>query len=41
MIGKAKAQLELNLARYVKNNKGFSRYISQKRKTKEILNYSC
>ncbi|KAK4806903.1 LOW QUALITY PROTEIN: hypothetical protein QYF61_012624 [Mycteria americana] len=35
-IRKAKAQLELNLARDVKNNKkGFYRYIGQKRKIKE------
>ena len=33
-IRKAKAQLELNLARDVKNNKGFDRYVSQYRKKK-------
>ncbi|KFQ63779.1 hypothetical protein N334_06073, partial [Pelecanus crispus] len=37
-VGKAKAQLELNLARDVKNNrKGFYRYVSQKRKAKESI----
>ncbi|KAK4826550.1 hypothetical protein QYF61_010070 [Mycteria americana] len=35
-VRKAKAQLELNLARDAKNNKkGFYRYVSQKRKVKE------
>jgi len=34
-IGKAKARMELNLARDAKNNKGFYRYVSQKRKIKE------
>lgn len=36
-VGKAKAQLELNLARDVKKNhkKGFYRCVGQKRKTKE------
>ena len=35
-VRKAKAQLELNLARDTKNNKkGFHRYVSQKRKVKE------
>ena len=37
MIGKAKAQLELNLATEVKNNKVFFRYISRKRKTKIVV----
>jgi len=37
-IRKAQAQLELNLARDVKNSEGFYRYLSQKRKTKEIVN---
>ena len=37
-IRKAKAQLELNLARDVKNNKkGFFRYIGQQRKMKETV----
>ncbi|KAK4833041.1 LOW QUALITY PROTEIN: hypothetical protein QYF61_027543 [Mycteria americana] len=37
-VGKAKAQLELNLARDAKNNKkGFYRYVSQKRKVKESV----
>ena len=31
-VRKAKAQLELNLARDAKNKKGFYRYVSQKRK---------
>ena len=36
-IRTAKAQLELNLARDVKNNKkGFFRYIRQQRKMKEM-----
>ena len=34
-IWKAKAQMELNLARDVKNNKGFYRYIDQNRGAKE------
>jgi len=35
-VRKAKAQLELNLARDAKNNKnGFYRYVSQKREVKE------
>ena len=35
-VRKAKAQLELNLARDAKNNKkGFYRYINQKRKLKK------
>ncbi|KFQ50610.1 hypothetical protein N334_03009, partial [Pelecanus crispus] len=37
-VRKAKAQLELNLARDVKNNKkGFYRYVNQKRKVKESV----
>ncbi|PKU38755.1 rna-directed dna polymerase from mobile element jockey-like [Limosa lapponica baueri] len=37
-VRKAKAQLELNLARDVKNNKmGFYRYVSQKRKVKKSV----
>ena len=37
-IRKAKAQLELNLARDAKNNKkGFYRYVSQKRKVKKSV----
>jgi len=37
-VRKAKAQLELNLARDAKNNKkGFYRYVSQKRKIKESV----
>ncbi|KAK4831467.1 hypothetical protein QYF61_017715 [Mycteria americana] len=37
-VRKAKAQLELNLARDAKNNKkGFYRYVSQKRKVKESI----
>jgi len=37
-VRKAKAQLELNLARDTKNNKkGFYRYVSQKRKVKESI----
>jgi len=37
-VRKAKVQLELNLARGVKNNKkGFYRYVSQKRKVKESV----
>ena len=34
-IRKVKAQMELNLARDVKNNKGVYRYFGQKRKIKE------
>jgi len=34
-VRRAKAQLELNLARNAKNNKGFYRYVSQKRKVRE------
>lgn len=35
-VRKAKAHLELNLSRDAKsNNKGFYRYVSQKRKVKE------
>ncbi|KFZ53074.1 hypothetical protein N321_03743, partial [Antrostomus carolinensis] len=34
-IRKEKAQMELNLSRYVKNNKGFFRYMGQKRQGKE------
>jgi len=34
-IRKAKPQLELYLARDAKNNKGFYRYVAQKRKIKE------
>ncbi|KFQ68256.1 hypothetical protein N335_13841, partial [Phaethon lepturus] len=37
-VRRAKAQLELNLARNAKNNKkGFCRYVSQKRKVKESV----
>ena len=37
-VRRAKAQLELNLARNVKNNKkGFNRYVNQKRKVKESV----
>ncbi|KFQ62398.1 hypothetical protein N334_02973, partial [Pelecanus crispus] len=37
-VRKAKAQLELNLARDIKNNKkGFYRYVNQKRKVKESV----
>jgi len=37
-VRRAKARLELNLARNVKNNKkGFYRYVSQKRKVKESV----
>ncbi|KFQ90119.1 hypothetical protein N337_04750, partial [Phoenicopterus ruber ruber] len=36
-VRKAKAQLELNLARNAKNNKGFYRHVSQKRKVKESI----
>jgi len=37
-VRKAKAQLEINLARGAKNNKkGFYRYVSQKRKVKESV----
>ncbi|KAK4827902.1 hypothetical protein QYF61_022325 [Mycteria americana] len=37
-VRKAKAQMELNLARDAKNNnKGFYRYVSQKRKAKESI----
>ena len=37
-IRKAKAQMELNLARDVKNNKkGFYRYIGWRRQTKESV----
>jgi len=34
-VKKDKAQLELNLARVAKNNKGFYRYVNQKTKVKE------
>lgn len=34
-IRKAKARLELNLARDVKSKKGFYRYVGEKRKIKE------
>jgi len=38
MVRKAKAHLELNLARDVKGNKkGFSKYLSVKRKTRESM----
>lgn len=38
MIRKAKAQLELNLARNTENNKkSFYRYIKQQRKIKEFV----
>ena len=37
-IGKAKVQMELNLVRDVKNNeKGFFRYIGQKRQANESV----
>jgi len=37
-VKRAKAQLELNLTRDAKNNnKGFYRYVSQKRKAKESV----
>ena len=36
-VRKAKAWMELNLARDAKNNKGFSRYAIQKRKVKESV----
>ena len=37
-VRRAKAQLELNLARDAENNKkGFYRYVSQKRKVKESV----
>ncbi|KAK4817803.1 hypothetical protein QYF61_027854 [Mycteria americana] len=37
-VRKAKAQLELNMARDAKNSKkGFYRYVSQKRKVKESI----
>jgi len=36
-VRRAKAQLELNLARNAKNNKGFYMYVSQKRKVKESI----
>lgn len=37
-VKKDKAHLELNLSRYVKGNKkGFSRYISSKRKPRESM----
>ncbi|KFQ75511.1 hypothetical protein N337_12410, partial [Phoenicopterus ruber ruber] len=36
-VRKAKAWLALNLARDAKNNKGFYRYVSQKRKVKESI----
>ena len=37
-IRKAKAQIELNLARDVKDNKkGFSRYIGRRRQTKRVF----
>jgi len=36
-VGKAKVWLELNLARDAKNNKGFYRYVRQKRKVKESV----
>ena len=37
-VRKAKAQLELSLARDAENNKrGFCRYVSQKRKVKESV----
>ena len=36
-IKKAKAQMELNLARDVKNNKGFYRYIGRRRQAKESV----
>jgi len=35
---RAKAQLEQNLARNVKSNKGFYRYASQKRKSTPLVN---
>ena len=36
-IRNAKVQMELNLARDVKNSKGFLRYTGQKRQTKESV----
>lgn len=36
-IKKAKAQMKLSLERDVKNNKGFCRYIAQKRKAKDCV----
>jgi len=36
-VRKAKVQMELNLARDIKNNKDFYRYVSQKRKVKESV----
>jgi len=36
-VRKAKGQLELNLARDAKNNKGFHRYVTQERKVKESI----
>jgi len=37
-VRRAKAQLELNVARHEKNNnKGFYRFVSQKRKAKESV----
>jgi len=36
-VTKTKAQLELNLTRDAKNNKGFYRCVSQKRKVKESI----
>jgi len=36
-IRKDKAQLELNLARDMKNNRGFFRHIGQQRKMKETV----
>jgi len=36
-VRKAKAQLELNLARDAKNNKGFYRYVSRKKMVKESV----
>ncbi|KFQ80797.1 hypothetical protein N335_00574, partial [Phaethon lepturus] len=37
VVRRAKVQLELNLTRDTKNNKGFYRYISQKKKDKESV----
>lgn len=36
-VRKAKAQVELNLAKDAKNIRGFHRYINQKKKTKETV----
>ena len=36
-IRKAKGQIELNLVRDVKNNKGFFRYVGRRRQAKETV----